>query len=190
MKRLLAFLFPRSRRTVTIVVNADESFLTELDSLAANSNCSKAEIIDRAIQLYAKALDQAKQGKVIEFSYPESSLMRGLQQARNGEFVDPPDLDEDLAIAIAERVEQGKEPVFTHEESIADLENHTQDKPPAEDGFVAVVNELATKTELSKAEALRNALNLYYSYVYDEALRLMIQAEIDAHREERGPPND
>ena len=171
MKRLLAFLLPRSRRIVTIVVNADENFLTELDSLAANSNCSRAEIIDRAIQLYAKALDQAKQGKVIEFSYPESSLMRGLEQARKGDFVDPPDLDEG--------------------EKLAAMIPDESDELTTKDGFLAVVNKLAVTTRQSKAEVLRNAVNCYHKYVWD-LIEQEVQAEIDAHRKEKRntPPTD
>jgi hypothetical protein len=34
--------------------------------------------------------------------------------------------------------------------------------PPTEDSFVSIVTELAERTGQSKAEVLRNALNMYY----------------------------
>lgn len=37
--------------------------------------------------------------------------------------------------------------------------------PPTEDSFVRVVTELAEQTGQSKAEVLRNALNMYYRAV-------------------------
>ncbi len=70
MKSFFRFLFPHMPRTVTLVVKAESGFLIELDRLAARSSYSRAEIIQIAISLYATALDQAKQGKVISFSYP------------------------------------------------------------------------------------------------------------------------
>jgi hypothetical protein len=101
-----------------------------------------------------------------------ASVKRGLDQARKREFADPPDLDGDeklaamvpedeqdfsneeirLAIAVADRVEQGKERVFTFEESIADLGLNEEGEAPFEDSFVATVNELAVKTQQSKGE--------------------------------------
>ena len=40
-----------------------------------------------------------------------------------------------------------------------------QPEPEADDNFVKTVNELATRTHKSKAEVLRNAVNLYYKAV-------------------------
>jgi len=130
-----------------------------------------------------------------------ASVKHGLDQARKREFADPPDLDEDeklaamiadgeqdfsdeeirLAIAVADRVEQGKERVFTFEESIADLGSDEEGEAPFEDSFVATVNELAVKTQQSKAEVLASALNLYHRFVHDETLRLVIQGEVNSH---------
>jgi hypothetical protein len=70
MKRLLSFLFPKRRRIVTIVVKAEEGFLTRLEDLAEECSCTKAEIIDSAVGLYETALENVKQGKEIKFAYP------------------------------------------------------------------------------------------------------------------------
>jgi predicted RNase H-like HicB family nuclease len=45
------------------------------------------------------------------------------------------------------------------------LEDDSPCYNPAEDSFVATVNELATRTGQSKAEVLANAVNLYYDFV-------------------------
>ena len=150
--------------------------------------------LDAAGMAFEIELDPTQEAWLFRNKKALASVRRGLDQARKGEFVDPPDLDEDekltamvpddeqefsneeirLAIAVADRVEQGKERVFTLEES-------------AEDTFVATVNELAVKTQQSKAEVLASALNLYYRFVHDEALRFMVHGEINAHH--TTPPN-
>ena len=94
-----------------------------------------------------------------------------------------------LAIAVADRVEQGKERVFTFEESIADIGLGEEGEAPFEDSFVATVNELAVKTQQSKAEVLASALNLYHRFVHDEALRLVIQGEVNSHHTPPQPPD-
>ena len=45
------------------------------------------------------------------------------------------------------------------------MEDDAPSYNPAEDSFVATVNELAARTGQSKAEVLANAVNLYYDFV-------------------------
>jgi hypothetical protein len=54
-------------KTKTLVMCAEEGFVKELNRLAEASGTTKAEVIDRAIGLYAKALHEAEQGKAIQF---------------------------------------------------------------------------------------------------------------------------
>ena len=65
--------------------------------------------------------------------------------------------------------------------------------PPREDSFVKLVAELAEWTDQSKAQVLRNALNLYYRVVTlpEEDLSL-IRSVIDDCEKKRGIdwPND
>ena len=71
MKRLLAFLFPRSQRIAILELTVEKGFLIMLDSLAKRSECLRAEVIDRSVQLYAEVLAQAEQGKVPVFLFPD-----------------------------------------------------------------------------------------------------------------------
>lgn len=54
-------------KTKRFELRAEASFVEELERLAAASGTSKAEIIDRAIGLYAEALKQAENGMNIRF---------------------------------------------------------------------------------------------------------------------------
>lgn len=54
-------------KTRRFELRAEASFVEELERLATASGTSKAEIIDRAIGLYAEALKQAENGKEITF---------------------------------------------------------------------------------------------------------------------------
>jgi hypothetical protein len=51
----------------TFVLTADNDFPAFLDDLAVRSCCSRAEVIRRAIGLYAHALSEIEQGKVLIF---------------------------------------------------------------------------------------------------------------------------
>jgi hypothetical protein len=53
---------------------AESGFIEKLDRLAKESGTSKAEIIDRAIGLYARALKEAQAGNVIQF-VPENEAI-------------------------------------------------------------------------------------------------------------------
>jgi hypothetical protein len=157
--------------------------------------------LDAAGMAFKIKLDPTQEAWLFRNKEAIASVKRGLDQARKREFADPPDLNEDeklsamvpddeqdfsdeeisLAIAVADRVEQGKERVFTLEESIADIGLGEEGEAPFEDSFVTTVNELAVKTQQSKAEVLASALNLYHRFVHDEALRLMVQDKVKSH---------
>jgi hypothetical protein len=157
--------------------------------------------LDAAGMAFKIELDPTQEAWLFRNKEAIASVKRGLDQARKREFADPPDLDEaeklaamvpddeqdfsdeeiSLAIAVADRVEQGKERVFTLEGSIADPGLDEEGEAPFKDSFVATVNELAVKTQQSKAEVLASALNLYYRFVHDEALRLMVQDKVNSH---------
>lgn len=51
----------------TLEIRAEEGFIEELDRLAEASGTTRAEVIDRAIRLYATALEAIEQGKTIQF---------------------------------------------------------------------------------------------------------------------------
>jgi hypothetical protein len=53
-----------------LILTCESGFIDELDRLAKASNCSRAEVIDRAIGLYAEALRQAENGMEISFTPP------------------------------------------------------------------------------------------------------------------------
>ena len=54
-------------KTERLEIRAASGFIEKLDRLAKESGTSKAEIIDRAVGLYAHALEEAQAGNVIEF---------------------------------------------------------------------------------------------------------------------------
>jgi hypothetical protein len=59
-------------KTKRLEIRAEEGFINELNRLAEASGTTRAEVIDRAIGLYATALQEIEQGKTIKFVYPES----------------------------------------------------------------------------------------------------------------------
>ena len=54
-------------KTGRLEIRAEDDFLARLDGLARASGTSKADVIHRAIGLYAQALKEAEEGRVIEF---------------------------------------------------------------------------------------------------------------------------
>jgi hypothetical protein len=48
-------------------IRTEDDFLTQLEALAVASGVSKSEVIHRAIGLYSRALQEAEEGKVIQF---------------------------------------------------------------------------------------------------------------------------
>ena len=60
-------------KTQRFELRAEASFVKELERLATASGTSKAEIIDRAIGLYAEALKQAENGMDIRFVKKDES---------------------------------------------------------------------------------------------------------------------
>jgi predicted transcriptional regulator len=60
-------------KTGRLEIRAEDQFLKRLEDLASASRTSKADVIHRAIGLYAQALKEAEQGKVIKF-VPENEL--------------------------------------------------------------------------------------------------------------------
>jgi predicted transcriptional regulator len=93
-----------------------------------------------------------------------ASVKRGLEQAQRGEFADPPDLDDDkrLAAMIPDDLEEDEV-----NRAMAVLGLNEKNNLPTEDGFVTTVNDLAKRTHRSKAEVLRDAVNLYHKAVIE-----------------------
>lgn len=60
-------------KTKRLEIRAEAGFLEELNRLAEASGTTRAEVIDRAVGLYAKALAEIEQGKTIQFVLPEES---------------------------------------------------------------------------------------------------------------------
>jgi len=60
-------------KTKRLEIRAEASFLDELNRLAEASGTTRAEVIDRAVGLYAKALAEIEQGKIIKFVFPEEA---------------------------------------------------------------------------------------------------------------------
>jgi hypothetical protein len=54
-------------KTGRLEIRAEDDFLARLDGLARASGTSKADVIHRAIGLYAQALKEAEEGRVIKF---------------------------------------------------------------------------------------------------------------------------
>ncbi len=52
---------------VYFILSAENTFAKKLDQLATASGTSTAEVLRRAIGLYAEALKQAEEGKTIKF---------------------------------------------------------------------------------------------------------------------------
>lgn len=58
-------------KTKRLEIRAEEGFINELNRLAEASGTTRAEVIDRAIGLYATALREVEQGKTLKFVFPE-----------------------------------------------------------------------------------------------------------------------
>jgi predicted RNase H-like HicB family nuclease len=71
------------------------------------------------------------------------------------------------------------------------MEDDAPSYNPAEDSFVATVNELATRTGQSKADVLANAVNLYYDFVTEKQStgqeKIEIQPGATALIQQKGP---
>jgi hypothetical protein len=55
-------------KTKRLEIRAEERFIRKLEELATASGTSKADVIDRAVGLYAHALEQAQQGNDLYFA--------------------------------------------------------------------------------------------------------------------------
>jgi hypothetical protein len=60
-------------KTKRLEIRAEEGFINELNRLAEASGTTRAEVIDRAIGLYATALHEVEQGKTLKFVFPDSA---------------------------------------------------------------------------------------------------------------------
>jgi predicted DNA-binding protein len=96
--------------TERLEFRTDPGFISLIQELADKDGVTRAEIVRRAIGLYAWAADEADKGHVLT---PTPSTSNPTKTHKTEETY--------LAVAVAERVEQGKERVFTLEESLADL---------------------------------------------------------------------
>jgi len=68
MIQFIRSLFSRPKSTIrSFELRAKASFVEELERLAEASGVSMAQVIDRAIGLYTKALEEAEKGNIIEF---------------------------------------------------------------------------------------------------------------------------
>ena len=73
-------------KTKRLEIRAEEGFINELNRLAEASGTTRAEVIDRAIGLYATALHEVEQGKTLKFVFPDSELKTAASRtaARSG----------------------------------------------------------------------------------------------------------
>jgi hypothetical protein len=97
-------------KTERLEFRTDLGFINLIQELADKDGVTRAEIVRRAIGLYAWAADEAEKGRVLTPTSPTSNPTKTHKTEETY-----------LAVAVAERVEQGKERVFTLEESLADL---------------------------------------------------------------------
>jgi|688.fasta_scaffold26997_17 predicted transcriptional regulator len=173
MKRLLAFLFTSRCR--------GGAALAEVQKL--RDLCAVLYVVCDCLDARADVLSVPSKAAVGDYTgdpssllpYPPSeawlfknkealaSVKRGLEQAQRGEFADPPDLDDDkrLAAMIPDDLEEDE--VNRAMAVLGINENNL----PTEDGFVTTVNDLAKRTHRSKAEVLRDAVNLYHKAVIE-----------------------
>ena len=62
-------------KTERLEIRAEDKFISSLEQLAQASGTSKADIIHRAVGLYAQALKEAEVGNVIQF-VPENEAIQ------------------------------------------------------------------------------------------------------------------
>ena len=62
-------------KTERLEIRAEDKFISSLEELAKASGTSKADIIHRAVGLYAQALKEAEEGNVIQF-VPENEAIQ------------------------------------------------------------------------------------------------------------------
>ena len=71
-------------KTKRLEIRAEEGFINELNRLAEASGTTRAEVIDRAIGLYATALHEVEQGKTLKFVFPDSARESAAAVAQSG----------------------------------------------------------------------------------------------------------
>jgi len=69
-------------KTERLEMRMENSFLNKIQELADSQNISKAELMRQAIGLYAQALEEASNGRLIKFEEPSREDRRELTTAR------------------------------------------------------------------------------------------------------------
>lgn len=57
-------------------LRAPDDFINEVDALAEESGSTRSDVIRRALTLYARAIKEAEQGRVMEFVPEEEAAQR------------------------------------------------------------------------------------------------------------------
>jgi hypothetical protein len=174
MKRLLAFLFTSRCRGAAALAEVQKlRDLCAVLYVVCSVPDARIDVLDA---LSDASVGEYTGGPTLLLSYPPSeawlfenkealaSVKRGLEQAQRGEFADPPDLDDDkrLAAMIPDDLEEDEV-----NRAMAVLGLNEKNNLPTEDGFVTAVNYLTKRTGRSKAEVLRDAVNLYHKAVIE-----------------------
>ena len=73
-------LNPMATKTERLEMRMKNSFLNKIQELADSQNISKAESMRQAIGLYAQALEEASNGRLIKFVFPGSPLTTHLSE--------------------------------------------------------------------------------------------------------------
>lgn len=92
-------------KTKRLEIRAEEGFINELNRLAEASGTTRAEVIDRAIGLYATALHEVEQGKTLKFVFPDSECETVVPSTAMGvpDHMRPGNLDEIAQVPPAVR---------------------------------------------------------------------------------------
>jgi len=160
MIKFIRSLFSRPKSTImSFELRATVSFFKELERLAEASGVSMAHVIDRAIGLYAKALEEAEKGNIIDFvpdnpDQPELTCQE--QENFANALINPPGPNEALKKAMIEYSEN-----VSSEETPQVTSSYEHFKVKMSDELAKQFDEIQQTTGLSGAEVFRRAIALY-----------------------------
>jgi len=160
MIQFIRSLFSRPKSTIkSYALSADVSFFEKLERLASASRVSMGEVIDRAIGLYAKALEEAEMGNIIEFvpcnpDQPELTCQEQENFAKA--LIDPPEPNEALKRAM---IEHSKYVSLIETPQVTS--SYDRFEVRMSDELAKEFDEIQQTTGLSGAEVFSRAISLY-----------------------------
>ena len=160
MIKFIRSLFSRPKSTlIRFELLVKPSFVEKLEQLAEGFGTSEGVVIDCAIGLFAKALEEAEKGNIIDFvpdnpDQPELTCQE--QENFANALINPPEPNEALKNAMIEYSEN-----VSSEETPQVTSSYEHFKVKMSDQLAKQFDEIQQTTGLSGAEVFSRAISLY-----------------------------